>query len=59
MVGDTHSGSGEASQTLVLVKPLKANLQTNLLIATNQGLSDRPAERQRRLSLRRPVDLSG
>jgi len=36
MVGDTHSGSGEASQTLVLVKPLKANLQTNLLIATNQ-----------------------
>lgn len=36
MVGDTHAGSGGQSQTLVLVKPLKPDLQTNLVLATNQ-----------------------
>lgn len=36
MVGDTHCGSGDQTQTLVLVKPLKPNLQTNLVLSTNQ-----------------------
>lgn len=36
MVGDTHAGSGGQSQTLVLVKPLKPDLQTNLVLATDQ-----------------------
>lgn len=36
MVGDTRSGNGDAVQTLVLVKPLKPDLQTNLVLSTNQ-----------------------
>lgn len=36
MVGDTHSGSGDSAQTLVLVKPLKPDLKTNLVLSTNQ-----------------------
>jgi len=36
MVGDTRSGDGDAVQTLVLVKPLKPDLQTNLVLSTNQ-----------------------
>ena len=36
VVDNVQSGSGEASQTLLLVKPRKAGLQTNLLITTDQ-----------------------
>ena len=36
MVGDTHSGNGEETRTLVLVKPVKPDIQTNLVISTNE-----------------------
>ena len=36
IVESVQSGSGEAAQTLLLVKPRKAALQTNLLITTDQ-----------------------
>lgn len=36
IVDNVQSGSGEAAQTLLLVKPRKAGLQTNLLITTDQ-----------------------
>ncbi len=38
MVGDTRAGSGDQVQTLVLVKPIKPNLQTNLVLSTNQRI---------------------
>ena len=38
MVGDTQAGSGDAAQTLVLVKPLKPDLQTNLVLSTDQRI---------------------
>ena len=36
IVGDTSSGSGDASRTSVLVKPTRRDLQTNLLITTTR-----------------------
>jgi type IV secretion system protein VirB9 len=36
LVDSVQSGSGETAQTLLLVKPRKAALQTNLLITTDQ-----------------------
>ncbi len=36
MVDSVQSGSGETAQTLLLVKPRKAGLQTNLLVTTDQ-----------------------
>ena len=36
IVGDTVSGSGEDSQVHVLVKPITADLQTNLVITTDR-----------------------
>ena len=36
VVENVQSGSGDAAQTLLLVKPRKAGLQTNLLITTDQ-----------------------
>jgi len=36
MVGDTHSGSGDETRTLVLVKPVKPDIQTNLVISTSE-----------------------
>ncbi len=36
IVENVQSGSGDAAQTLLLVKPRKAGLQTNLLITTDQ-----------------------
>ena len=38
MVGDTRAGSGDQVQTLVLVKPIKPDLQTNLVLSTNQRI---------------------
>lgn len=36
LVDNVQSGSGDAAQTLLLVKPRRAGLQTNLLITTDQ-----------------------
>lgn len=36
VVGDTTSGMGKSQQTHVLVKPVAANLRTNLIITTNR-----------------------
>ena len=36
VIGDTSSGSGEAKQTHVLVKPFSAGLTTNLVITTDR-----------------------
>ena len=36
IVDNVQSGAGESAQTLLLVKPRKAGLQTNLLITTDQ-----------------------
>jgi type IV secretion system protein TrbG len=36
VVGDTMSGMGKSQQTHVLVKPVAANLRTNLIITTNR-----------------------
>jgi type IV secretion system protein VirB9 len=36
VIGDTTSGSGDAKQTHVLVKPFSAGLLTNLVITTNR-----------------------
>lgn len=36
IVGDTVSGSGQASQVHILVKPIAADLQTNLVITTDR-----------------------
>jgi type IV secretion system protein TrbG len=36
VVGDTTSGMGKTQQTHVLVKPVAANLRTNLIITTNR-----------------------
>lgn len=36
VIGDTASGSGEAKQTHVLVKPFSAGLTTNLIITTDR-----------------------
>lgn len=36
VVDNAQSGSGEVAQTLLLIKPRKAGLQTNLLITTDQ-----------------------
>jgi P-type conjugative transfer protein TrbG len=36
VVDSVQSGSGETAQTLLLVKPRKADLQTNLLVTTDQ-----------------------
>ena len=36
MVENVQSGSGDAAQTLLLVKPRKSGLQTNMLITTDQ-----------------------
>ena len=38
LVDSVQSGSGETAQTLLLVKPRKAGLQTNLLITTDQRI---------------------
>lgn len=38
IVDSVQSGSGETSQTLLLVKPRKAGLQTNLLLTTDQRM---------------------
>jgi type IV secretion system protein VirB9 len=38
LVDSVQSGSGESAQTLLLVKPRKAGLQTNLLITTDQRI---------------------
>jgi len=38
MVENVQSGSGDAGQTLLLVKPRKPGLQTNLLITTDQRI---------------------
>jgi type IV secretion system protein TrbG len=35
IIGDTESGSGDARQTHILVKPTRADLTTNLVINTN------------------------
>jgi type IV secretion system protein VirB9 len=36
VIGDTTSGSGEAKQTHVLIKPFSAGLRTNLVITTDR-----------------------
>ena len=36
MVGDTHTGSGDETRTLVLVKPVKPDIHTNLVISTSE-----------------------
>jgi type IV secretion system protein TrbG len=36
LIGDTPSGSGDDARTLVLIKPLKPDLQTNLVLSTSQ-----------------------
>lgn len=36
VVGDTHSGSGSSGRAHVLVKPIGADLSTNLMIATDR-----------------------
>ncbi len=36
LVGDSHSGGGIGIQTLVLIKPLKPDLQTNLVLSTDR-----------------------
>lgn len=38
IVGDTTSASGAAQRVHVLVKPVRSNLKTNLLIATNRRI---------------------
>jgi len=38
MVENVQSGSGDAAQTLLLVKPRKSGLQTNMLITTDQRI---------------------
>jgi len=38
MVDNVQSGSGDAAQTLLLVKPRKSGLQTNMLITTDQRI---------------------
>lgn len=38
LVDSVQAGSGESAQTLLLVKPRKAGLQTNLLITTDQRI---------------------
>jgi type IV secretion system protein VirB9 len=38
LVDSVQSGSGETAQTLLIVKPRKAGLQTNLLITTDQRI---------------------
>ena len=38
LVDSVQSGSGEMAQTLLIVKPRKAGLQTNLLITTDQRI---------------------
>jgi type IV secretion system protein TrbG len=38
MVDSVQSGSGDAAQTLLLVKPRKSGLQTNMLITTDQRI---------------------
>src|SRR5580658_1858504 len=38
IVDSVQSGSGDSAQTLLLVKPRKAGLQTNLLITTDQRM---------------------
>jgi len=35
-VGDSHAGSGGAARTLVLVKPLKPGVRTNLVLSTDR-----------------------
>ncbi len=36
IVGDTSSGAGDALRVSVLVKPIRSNLKTNLIITTNR-----------------------
>lgn len=36
IVGDTFSGAGDALRVSVLVKPIRSNLKTNLIITTNR-----------------------
>jgi type IV secretion system protein TrbG len=38
LVDSVQSGSGDSAQTLLLIKPRKAGLQTNLLITTDQRI---------------------
>lgn len=38
LVESVQSGSGETAQTLLLIKPRKAGLQTNLLVTTDQRI---------------------
>lgn len=37
-IGETRSGAGETQRTQVLVKPLKAGLETNLVLATDRRI---------------------
>jgi type IV secretion system protein TrbG len=36
VLGETESGAGEAQQVIVLVKPMRAGLRTNLVLTTDQ-----------------------
>ena len=36
IVGDTTSGEGKSAQVHILVKPIRADLNTNLVITTNR-----------------------
>ena len=38
IVGDTTSGSADAQRVHILVKPVRANLKTNLVVTTNRRL---------------------
>jgi type IV secretion system protein VirB9 len=37
VIGDTASGEGSAAQSLVLIKPIRPDLKTNIVIATSRG----------------------
>jgi type IV secretion system protein VirB9 len=37
VIGDTASGEGSAAQSLVLIKPIRPDLRTNIVIATSRG----------------------
>ncbi|PKP79693.1 MAG: P-type conjugative transfer protein TrbG [Alphaproteobacteria bacterium HGW-Alphaproteobacteria-18] len=61
IVGDTASGSGSAARAHILVKPVAAGLQTNLMIATDRRtyhleLESTPATYMAALSWRYPQD---
>ena len=36
MLGETEAGAGETRQVIVLVKPMRSGLRTNLVLTTDQ-----------------------